>query len=813
MDLLRDVRLSLRHLRHSPGYALAAVVTLALAIGANSAIFSAVRAVLLDPLPVRAPGDLVICWETDRALTKGVSELSYQNFRDWARHTRSFSHTAAVGSSTWPAVLDGRGEPVRVASAGVSASFFETLGVRPFLGRLLHADDDLPNAARVTVVRYETWVTRFAADRGAIGTQIRLNDKPHTVVGVLPPEFDVPRGTEFWTPVVPILAASTQDWNANALTSVGVLFVIGRLHDGVTPAMAQVELDALAARLHRETGAPRFGATVVVTPLLDHLHGPVRSALWSLFAAVGVLLLIACANVSGLMLTRVSLRRREHAIRLALGASRLGLGRLWAIETGIIAVAGGVLGLVASRWIAAAIIALAPDDVPRLANAAIDLPVALFTCAVVIAVALLCGLTPVRHAGALHLVDALKDAARGTTGVRSQRARSLLLVVQIGLAVVLLIAAGLVVRSLVLLRQLDLGFVPDRVLTLSVVPRGAPSGTALVDELLERVRAMPGVQAAGAVYIRPMRLGSIGHGTWVLLDGQPHGEASTRQNPVLNYQCATPGYFTAMNIAIVRGRDFTMDDREDAPPVAIVSEGTARRLWPGQDPIGKRMYMPTMRKEEPKVAWRTVVGVVRDVRYRGLDDDTLDVYDPSHQSGLMAWDLTVRTSADPIALVSVIQAEARRIYPAVLIDGVTTLDAVVGRAVAPWRFSVWLFTLFAALAFLLAMVGLFSVVSLDVVQRSREFAVRLTLGAQRRDILRRVLLSAALRVFAGLALGVGVAAGVTRWMRSLLFGIEPLDAVTYGAVVALVLAIVFLASLLPARRAAGIDPLILLRRE
>jgi putative ABC transport system permease protein len=452
MDLLRAVRLAVRDLLRQPGYTAATVVTLA--IGANSAIFSAVHGVLLRPSPIRQPDDLIICWERD-ASRSPVVELSYRKFQDWVAHSQSFSQAAAVGSSTWPATLDGRGESVRLASAGVSASFFDTLGVAPVLGRSFRPEDDVPNAERVVILSHATWVTRFGADPDIIGTTIQLGER-HTIVGVMSAEFDFPHRTDVWLPVVPILANAGNGRVQSPLESVGVLFVMGRLRQGVTPDMASDELNRLAGQLQQAGTAHRFGTDVVVTPFLDYLLGPVRHALWALFAAVGVLLLIGCANVSGLMLTRVSVRRREHAIRLALGATRGHLGRHWAIETLILSVTGGCVGLVATRWMVQGIAALAPEDVPRLTSISINLPVAAFTFLAVLATAFLCGVQPVRHAGTLNLLEALNDAPRATPGRRSNRARSLLLVFQIALTVVLLVAAGLVVRSFVNLKALTL---------------------------------------------------------------------------------------------------------------------------------------------------------------------------------------------------------------------------------------------------------------------------------------------------------------------------------------------------------------------
>ncbi len=813
MGILHGARLAFRNLVKTPGYTLAAVITLTLVMAANSAMFSAVYAVLLRPLPIRHTENLVVCWASDQSRQLPVVELSYRNFEDWSSHSKSFTQAAAIGSSTWPALLDGPDGSARLSSAGVSVSFFETLGVVPEYGRTFRADDDVPKAPRVVILSHRTWVTRFGADPQIVGTTIQLTEL-HTVVGVMPEAFDFPRGTDFWTPVVPILANSGKQWRADALNDVGVLFVIGRLRAGVTPRMAAEELDGLAGQLERNGASRRFGSGVVVTPFLDYVLGPVRQVLWALLAAVGVLLLIGCANVSALMLTRASLRRREHAVRIALGATGRDLAGLWISEAVILSVAGGALGLMTSEWIAKAIVAIAPEDVPRLADVSINFPVAVFTCGTLFTVAILCGAGPIRHASAVNVVEALNEAARSTPSRQTHRTRSLLVILQIGLSVVLLVAAGLVVRSFMNLRSTDLGFLPSQVVTMTLGPRDPkPSANQWMDELLRRVNALPEVEAAGAVYLRPLILGSIGQETSVLLEGQPATRQAERQNPTLNYQIATPGYFPAMRIPIRRGRLFNGQDTPGSPRVALVSELAARRLWPGQDPIGKRVSLPTFRPDGPPRAWRTVVGVVGDVRYRGMDDVRLDVYDAALQSSTAATDIVVRTSGDTRRTAAAVQAEARRLDPRVVVDRLTTMDAIVSRAVAPWRFSVWMFTVFAGLALVLATVGLFSLVSLGVAQRHHEFAVRLALGARQGDIVRPVLLLAGKRVLAGVALGLLFSVAITRTIGSLLFGVAGLDATTYAGVLALLIAVVAVAAYLPARRATSVDPMTLLRRD
>jgi predicted permease len=507
----------------------------------------------------------------------------------------------------------------------------------------------------------------------------------------------------------------------------------------------------------------------------------------------------------------VSRRRHEHGIRLALGATRAAIGRLWLAEVLLVAVAGGAAGLALAAWIAKVIVALAPDDLPRVGDISVDPAVAAFTFAAILVAALVTGAMPLLHASAGNLVEAL-EGERTTTGRRTMHARSTLLVVQIALSVVLLVAAGLVVRSFIALRHVDLGFSPERVLSLTVQPgtTSRPPNIWLQD-LIARVRALPGVEAAGAVYLRPLMLGPIGQGVSVYLEGQPETRQTAESNPILNHQIASPGYFETLRIALRAGRVFTGRDTADAPRVAIVSESTARALWPGQDPIGKRLSMSTFTPGQRGRAWRTVVGVVSDVRYRGIAEVQLDVYDPALQVGRPADNIVVRTTGDPLAAAGMVRAVARELDPACIVDSVTSMRTVVERAEAPWRLTMWMFVLFAGLAFGLAALGLFSLVSLDVAHRRREFAIRLALGSSRAAILRGVLLRAWWRVLQGLAAGVIVAFVASRALRGLLFGIAPEDALTYGVVLSAVLIVVAVAAYLPARRASQGDPQVLLR--
>ncbi|MEZ5285889.1 MAG: ABC transporter permease [Vicinamibacterales bacterium] len=591
MSVLRDLRLALRHLRRDPGYALAAVLTLGLAVGSTTVIASAVQAVLLRPVPMTDPGRLVVGWGTNPAVTAGVIELSYLDIVDLGRESRTLTRTAAVASSAWPTVLDGAGDPAKLAGAGVSGAFFDTVGTTAALGRTLGADDDQPGAPPVVVISHDLWQGRFGGDPGIVGRSITLDDAPSQVVGVLPSGFDLPRGTDVWMAAAPVLADAADGWQSRVLRSVGVFYLVGRLAPGRSAGEAADELSARQRGLPHEPGDLSYA--IVATPFPEFFFGPARGALWSATAAVVVLLLLACANVSGLMLTCVSLRAHESAVRLALGASRAAIGRQWLAESLVVAVIGGMLGWLLSGWTLSALVALAPDGVPGLADAALDGRVAAATLLIVGGVALACAAGPARLAGRIAPDGALSEGTRTTAVRRPMAARATLQVLQTGLAVLLLVSAGLVVRSFDALTSVDLGFEPARTLTLTVEPRssGQPVN-AWVNELVATVRTLPGVEAAGSVYLRPLALGPIGQGTLVTLEGQPETAEAARANPLMNYQVATPGYFDAMRIPIVRGRAFTEADTGGSPRVAIVSEGAAARLWPGQDPSGAASARP-----------------------------------------------------------------------------------------------------------------------------------------------------------------------------------------------------------------------------
>jgi predicted permease len=814
------MKIALRQLVKAPGYTAAAVTTLALAIGAATAIFSAVYAVLLKPMPVRDPGQLVIGWGTSAALNMKVIELSYLDIEDIGAATAQVGRVAAVASSAWTDVLegDGGGEPLKVATTGVSGAFFEVLGAAPELGRTIAPVDDRTDSARVVVLSHGLWSSRFGSDPDILGRSVRFDEQPHEIVGVMPATFDYPRGTQAWRAVAPILGAVPVRPGAYPpMRGVGVLFMLARLNPGVTVDAARDAWTIANAQLRATFVGPTYD--IAATPFLDHHVGPARQAMWVLFGAVGVLLLIACANVSGLMLTRVSIRNRDDAVRIALGSTRGAIARLWIAETVWLTAIGGAIGLLICQWLIATIIALAPEGIPRMDEVAINWPVAGFTILTMAVATLLCVAAPIRHAGALSLIAALNNGGRAVTGGRPHRTRASLLVLQIGLAVVLLVAAGLVVQSFNALQRLDMGFAREAVVRLKVEPRTTSMPVSTwIENLLTGVRQLPEVASAGAVYLTPMELGSIGQGTWAIAEGQPETPEQANRNPIVNYLTASPQYFTAMQIPLVRGRLFSEEDRATSPRVTLISESTAAAFFPGQDPIGKRFKAAAFDASRTiEGAWRTVIGVVGNVRYKGLHEVPLDMYDPPSQSTLAPTSIAVRLAPGQeqaaLAVAAAIQTQVRQQDPRALVSGIGMLEDVVNREIAPWRFSAWVFALFAALAFALAMLGLFSLVSLDVVNRRREFAIRMAVGATGGRIVRGVFRSAAIRATLGIAAGLMVALLATRALQGFLYGVQRFDVFTYGVVIAVVALVVAVASYVPARRAASIDPLTLLRSE
>lgn len=795
--------------RNASLYAAAIILTLGPALGVSAAVFSAVNSVLLRPLPISTPEDLIVIWGADPRRHLALVELSHRNVADWGTRSRTLTHVGAMGSSPWPAILL-EPTPRRIWSAGVTASFFETLGVRPALGRTLQASDDLPAAAPVAVLSHRLWLSQFSADPAIVGKPLRLEGGPRTIVGVLPPEFDVPRGADFWMPVVPVLVGGSGA-AFDGLRDVGVLFAVARLRSGATLPDVRTELDQISDRVRRDEGTHRFGTHVVVTPMLDVLFGPTRLGLFVAAGAVTLLLAVACANAAALLLARRLETRADDALRTALGATRGRLLRARAKEALVLVTGGVVVGLLVAWMTIPAVIALAPPTLLRLDAIRFDADVLWITIGLGLVALAPCVVVSAGYGPALAR-DVLGEGGRSSATRTSLRTRSLLVVGQTALAGVLLVGAGLVGRSLAHLLSIDLGFDSRQTVVMRVEPHAAPAGpTMWLHGLLRRLHARPDVQAAGTVYLRPLALGAIGSEVGVLLEGQPPGAARTA-NPALNFQVASEGYFSAMRIPLLRGRTFTEQDDHRAPRVAVVGESTARRLWPASDPIGKRLALTGVAPSDDAERWRTVVGVVSDVRYRGVRDVRLDVYDAALQSPTVAHDLIVRSARPPLDLAKEVISEARALDPDVVVDGVTTMEHVVAQAWSPWQFTMTMLAVLAGMSLVVTSAGVFGLVALDVQQRRQELAVRSALGAQRGDMFRLVLSRVALRAALGSAIGLVLAIGLSRLLRALLVGVEGVDLWVYGGVAITTLTVSLLAAWIPAARAASINPAELLRR-
>jgi putative ABC transport system permease protein len=800
-SIWQDVRYALRGLARRPGFAVVVVATLTLGIGANAAIFSVVNGVLLRPLPFAAPERLVQLDQQDPYWT-----VSEPEFMDYRRDARVFERVAAYTGSD--VSLTGSDEPERVEAARVSDQFFSTLGVAAARGRTFSRDEEGPGSgpSPVIVISDGLWRRRFGADPGIVGRSVIVNNVPRTVVGVMPPHLDFPSPkTSVW---VPLRLDPDSLWTRNN----HYLTVIARLTPGATAEQASVQLNTLTRRWMRdfpETYFPDKPLAVAVVPMRDAILGPTRPYLVALLGAVGFVLLIACVNVANLLLARGESRRKELAIRTALGASGRRLARQALTESALLAGVGGALGLVVA-WVGGrALVAMAPSTVPRLDQVAIDARVLAFTAAVALATGLLFGLAPALRAARGVSAETLKQGGKTSGGGGTHRTRRALVVTEVALAVVMLAGAGLMLRSLGRLRAMELGFDQTRLLTmrlsLPVAQYDDARAAEYYRELVARAAALPGVRGAAAVRQLPMeREGDDG---WsIAVDGR--NPKTIAEAPVATPAQVTPDYFQVMRIPLLRGRGFTAADRADAPPVAVVNETMAKQLWPGADPVGR-----TLRMFSDQSPWVTVVGVVKDVRSNGfLADVPAVMYFPHAQTAKSAYvtprsmALVVRAAGDPMALAGALRRTVRTLDPNVPISSVQSMEQVVAGRIASRRFATALLGTFAALALALAGVGIYGVIAFGVSQRTYELGLRMVLGAQRHAVLRLVVSEALGMTLVGLALGLGGALAVGYMARSLLVGVPVADVPTLALVSAVLAGVAVLASALPARRATLVSP-------
>jgi putative ABC transport system permease protein len=812
--LIQDLRFGARMLAKNPAFASVAVLTLALGIGANTAVFSVVNAVLLRPLPFRSPERLVALGQTQAGDRERLSQFSFRNFADLREQTKAFDRLAAYYPNSMS--LTGQGEAVRLRGVVATADLFPLLGGSAALGRTFRPEEDEAAAGAQgypALLGWESWQQHFGGDTGMIGRSITLDGNPYTVVGVLPRTFSFPvqaQPVEVW--VSPARDAERQGEGA-IMVARGYRGwrVVGRLADGATVEKAQAEADVVAGRLASQFAEANEGLGIRVMPLLESLVGNLRPTLLLLFGTVAMVLLIACTNVANLLLERAVSRQREISMRLALGASRGRVARQLITENLILAAAGGAVGSLLAAWGTTLIVALGPAGFTRLTEARLDPRVLGFTALVSLATAVLFGLAPALGVSRTGVAESLKEGGRSGAGsLRSRRARGLLIVAEVGLALVLLVGAGLLVRTLVKLQRVPIGFDAKNLLTMNVAKSSASSPAETVEffrQLPERVRALPGVADASVTWQLP--LSGMGATTSVEIEGRPHDPGI---DPTGVLHSAGPGYFRTMKIPILRGRDFTDHDAPGSTPVIIVNETLAKRFFPGGDPIGKRItpgYATTGGTQS-----REIVGVVADVKHLGLKADLVpEFYFPQAQMPVNALTLVVRTEGDPHALAQPVRILVQAMDATAPVFGALTAEEYLARSMGSTRFNLTLLGSFAAVALVMTAVGLYGVIAFSVSQSTREIGIRLALGAQRRDALRLVIGQGMRWTLAGVALGLAAAWGLTRVMSGWLFGIDATDPATLIGVSLLLVAVAALACYLPARRATRVDPMIAIRSD
>jgi putative ABC transport system permease protein len=805
-DLTRDARQGFRSLRHSPGFAGAALLTIALGVGATTAIFSVVQGVLLRPLPFPEPDRLVSVWLNNTR--EGIEEdvTSYPNFRDWREQSRAFDHV--VGVATGVQSLTGEGEPEEVPSAIVTEGFFEMLGVQPAIGRGFRPEElEAESGGQVVVLSYELWTRRMGADPGVIGRTILLGGAAFEVVGVMPPERRYPPEAELWVPL-------TFEGRAELREARGVLWlpVVGRLAPGVSLPEAQSEMSALAAGLAEAFPNENEGTGIKLEPLQETLVGDMRIPLLILVGAVALVLLIGAANVANLLLARGAARGREMALRLALGAGRGRLARQVLTESSLLGLIGGALGAGLAVACVSLLVRLAPPELPRIDGVTVDVPALVFALLVALATSVLFGVAPALQVGRRQAADDLRAGGKSGSDRGLSRLRAVFVATQFALALVLLVGSGLLVRSFLNLQAVDPGFEPSGVLSFRI---GLPASRyedydavrAFHDGLLPELASIPGVEGAATVSnVFLSRLPNMGG---VTIESRP--ELDPANNPVA-YDAASAGFVDVLGMRLVAGRDFGPTDERRSPPVAIVNELFVRTFLPNRDPLGERFLFGTPSGDDPP--WITIVGVVEDAQRWGMGEPLRPyVFRPMPQFLDRRVDVLLRSTGDPVEYA----AAAREIVgghdPDLPVTNLRTLDQAISDSLARQRFLMLLLGGFAAAATVLAAVGIYGVMAYLVGRRTREIGIRVAMGASRGTVVGGVLSDAMVQVTGGLVAGLLGAWVLTRFLRSQLFGLEPSDPLTFLGVTVLLVAVAMMASWVPARRAAGVDPTVAFREE
>jgi putative ABC transport system permease protein len=803
--LLRDIKYALRLLWKRPGFTVVAIITLALGIGANTAIFSVINAVLLAPLPYEDSDKLVAVWDRQIISNENQQPVALPNLDDWKEQNQVFEELALTRNVTFN--LTQAGETERVSGARVSTNLYQLLRIKPLTGRLFSEAEGRPGAESVALLSYGLWQRRYAADPQMVGRSIQLDGVPCTVVGVLPKGVSYPTAeTELVIPFVPLTRESQR---ANHFVR-----VIGRLREGVTLAQARAEMDTIAARLEQQYPDTNTGWRVQLLPLQEQLVGNIRPALLVLLGAVGCVLLIACANVANLLLSRAVGRRMELAVRTALGASRWQLIRQLLTESILLSLCGGLFGLLLAVWAVPVLTRLSSGSIPRVEEIGINYRVLLFTVLVSLLTGIIFGLIPAWQSSSRKLTASLREGRRGSTGgLLHKRVLGLLVITEVALALVLLVGAGLMIRSFASVRQVSPGYDPQGILTagigLSPIKYAEMQKQAtFYQDLLTKIEALPGVVAVAGVSRLPV-VATISTSDFTI-KGRP---VASGHEPSVNARLVSPRYFQTMGIPFVQGRDFTARDTKEMPDAVIVNQMMAERFWPGEDPLGQYIQLSA-----ETTRWREVVGVVGNEKLSGLDNEVGPaVYIPISQNtfpnAARSIFLVVRAEGDPVRLAPSIQKELRSMDQEQALFQVRPLEEVISNSLSQRRFNSLLLVIFGALAGLMAAVGIYGVIAYSVTQRTNEIGIRLALGAQPKDVLKMILGQGIKLTLIGVAIGLVAAFALTRILSSLLYGVSATDPLTFLGVPLLLTAVAALASYLPARRATKVDPCVALRYD
>ena len=809
-SLIKDIRYGVRGLLKHPGFTAIVVITLALGIGASTAIFSVVDNVLLRRLPYRNAERIVAIEELNREGTRG--QVTSANFLDWRAQNTVFEHLAAIKTTTSNLALSDHAE--RIDLAQTNANFFDVFGVTPQYGRLFIPQDEQAGHESVVIVSDTLWHRRFGSDPSLVGKPITLDGRNYTVIGIAPPGFQYPDKTELWVPPLKLVPELYLNQDVTQTRGMGYLAAIALLKPGVSLPQAAAEMETITARLRQQypnTNNRRFNRVV---SLHEHLIGDTNKVLWLLLGAVTFVLLIGCANVANLLLASGAARQKEMAIRTALGASRWRVMRQLFTESTILALTGGAVGVLIAIWGLAAITKLLPVDFPRLNEIHLDLRILGFTFAASVLTGILFGLAPALQISRADVQESIRETGRGTSGSRRQnRFRQALIVAEVALSVVLLAGAGLLFRSFLRLQSVNTGFVSEQVLTARLTPSGTNYNNPadynkFYSEVLEKLGAIPGVQDAGFINTLPLDKGPT---TGFRVEGRPI--QTPDKWPSVNYRGVTPNYFRAMGIPVVQGRAYTDRDDANAPLVMIINQQTAHDIFPDENPIGKRItFGNTDQNQQP--VWFEIVGVVANVRSLELREESQpEIYFSTLQDYWPAMSLVVRSTVEPSSLAGSVREVVNEVDKSVPVSQLKTMDRVVSESITQPRFNLFLLALFSTVAMLLSAAGIYGVTAYSVSQRTHELGIRLALGAQVGDVLKMILGQGMAVIGVGLVLGLVAAFGLMRLLRSLLFGVGENDPLTFVAITIVLLIVALIACYIPARRATKVDPLEALRAE